>query len=783
MIWNYITISFRKFTRQKFYSLLNILGLASGMATVILILLYVMDELSYDRFHRNEKDLYRVVENQYYSGQPVFPVAVTPGPLAAALRAEFPEVSRATRVHQGRDSFQYKDEVFNDHGIYVDPEFLRMFDFPFVGGDTATALSEINSIVVTEELAEKLFGKEEAIGKTVKVNRQREVVVTGILKDIPANSHLQFSYIMPMSRRVIDIPSFRDQWGSNGLYTYVQLVEQTSPDRVNERIRKFLSTKKEKSITELYLQPLADIHLGEVSFVADVGGKGNKQYVRIFSIVAAFILIIACINFMNLATARAMKRAREVGLRKAIGAARHQLVFQFLGESVIVALVAMCLALLLVDVLLSPFNMLTRKSLVIDYTSFSHGIIPICIGATLVTGLLAGSYPALFLSSFHPARVLKGTLSGMASGGIFRKVLVVAQFCISIVMICGTMVIYSQMQYIRHKSLGWQRENMLLIHSANNYKILKDRLAGYPEIQGVSATNQHPSYVQNSTSGIGWKGKSEDDVVLFHIQGVDYDYIETMKIEMLKGRSFSKASPGDSLSVIINEQAMSVLGFDDPLGEHLTVGEDEVYTIIGVVRDFHFKSVHDKIEPLLLYIDKKDLSNIMVRIEGNAEQAVKDVQREWKAANPGQPLAYSFLDDEFDDLYRSESQTGTIFGYFSALAIVISCLGLFGLAAYTIEQRSREYGIRKVFGASVSGLFYLASVEFLVLVILAFIISVPLAWFWMRHWLGTFAYHIELSWVFFITSGLVTVGIALITVSYQSGKVGWINPASVLRSE
>jgi predicted permease len=783
MLWNYLTISFRKFRRQKFYSMLNILGLAIGIATVILILLYVMDELSYDRFHRSEKNLYRVVENQFYSGQPAFPVAVTPGPLAAALKTEFREVAMATRVHQGRDAFQHKDDVFEDHGIYVDPDFLRMFDFQFVAGDTATALRDINSIVITEKMAEKVFGNEAALGKTLKVNRAREVVISGILKDIPANSHLQFSYIMPMARRVIDVPAFRDQWGSNGLYTYVQLIPGTSANHLNEQIRKFLSTKTEKSVTELYLQPLADIHLGEVSFVADVSGKGNKQYVRVFSIVAVFILIIACINFMNLATARAMKRAREVGLRKAVGAFRYQLIVQFLGESVMVALVAMCLALLLVDVLLPPFNTLTRKSLEIDYTNLGSGIIPICIGATLVTGLLAGSYPAVFLSSFHPAHVLKGTANGLASGGLFRKVLVVAQFCISIVMISGTMVIYSQMQYIRHKNLGWQRENMLLIHSASNYQTFKNRLTVYPEINGVSAANQHPTYVQNSTSGIGWKGKSEDDVVLFHIQGVDYDYIETMKIEMLKGRSFSKSSPGDSLSVIINEQAMNVLGFDDPLGEHLTAGEDEVYTIIGVVRDFHFKSVHDKIEPLLLYIDKKDLSNIMVRINGNAEQAVRDVQREWKAVNPGQALSYSFLDDDFDNLYRAESQTGTIFGYFSALAIIISCLGLFGLAAYTVEQRSREYGIRKVFGASVGRLFYLASVEFLILVILAFIISVPLAWLWMRHWLTTFAYHIELSWVFFLTSGFAALIIALVTVSYQSAKVGWINPASVLRSE
>ena len=783
MIWNYIKLSFRKFTRQKFYSLLNIFGLATGMATVILILLYVIDESGYDRFHRYERDLYRVVENQYYSGQPVFPVAVTPGPLAEALKEEFPEVEMATRVHSGWNSFQYEESTFDDNGIYVDGDFLRMFDFPFLRGDTATALKEINSVVLTEALAAKLFGGEDVVGKTLKVNGERAVVVTGILRNIPENSHLQFDFIMPFSQRLTEVPDFRDNWGSNGLYTYVKLVGGASVENFNQQVRKFLKTKLEESVTELYLQPITDIHLGEVNFVADTGGKGNKQYVRIFTIVALFILIIACINFMNLSTARAIKRAKEVGLRKSIGAFRHQLIFQFLGESVMVALVGMSIALLLVDLLLTPFNLLTQKALSIDYTDFSPtGVIPICLAATLVTGLLSGSYPAIFLSSFQPAHVLKGTVTGRAAGGGFRKVLVVMQFSISIVMICGTMVIYSQIEYIRSKNLGWERENMVIIRNAQNYKTLKDRLLVYPGIRRVSATNQHPSYVANSTSGIGWKGKNEDDVVLFHVQGVDYDYIETMEMEMLMGRSFSGNSPGDTLSAIMNEEAMRAVGFENPLGEFLTAGED-AYEIIGVVKNFHFKSIHDKIEPLLLYIDKDNPSNMLVRIEGNAGEAVERIEKEWKAMNPDQLLSYSFMNEDFDNLYRSESRTGTIFRYFSALAILISCLGLFGLAAYTAEQKSKEYGIRKVFGASVSRLFLLASGEFLLLVLVAFFISIPIAWYWMKHWLDSFAYHVELSWIIFLISGLLAVVIALITVSYQAGRAGWINPAKVLRSE
>ena len=784
MLVNYVKISFRKFTRQKFYSLLNILGLASGMATVILIMLYVLDELSYDKFHRYAASLYRVVENQHYAGQPVFPVAVTPGPLAQGLLEEFPEVEMAARVHYGWNTFQYKDASFDDQGIYADPAFLRMFDFPLSKGDISSALKEINSVIIDHELAVTLFGNDDPMGKVITVNRERQVMVTGVLDPMQHNSHMKFSFIMPMERRAIEIPILKSEWGSNILYTYIKLVEAASPDHLNERIKHYLKTKKETSVTDLYLQPVTDIHLGEVNLVADVGGKGNKQYVQIFSIVATFILVIACINFMNLATARAMKRAREVGVRKSVGAYRYQLVFQFLGESLIVSLVSMCLALLLVDLLLSPFNSLTQKSIVVDYGNFSAGgILPICLLAAAFSGLVAGSYPAVYLSSFQPAHVLKGSAGTKAAGSTFRKLLVVLQFSISIVMISGTIVVYSQMEYIRNKDLGWERENMLLIHNATNYPVLKSQLIKYSQIKGVSATNQHPTTVMNSTNGIGWRGMNEDENVLFHIQGVDYDYFETMQIEVVMGRSFSKSSPSDTLSTIINEEAMKLLGFENPVGEFLKADGEGQFQIIGVVKNFHFKSVHDRIEPLLMYIDRHELSNMLVRIDGSAEEAVKNIEREWKIVNPGQAFSFSFLDEDFNNLYRSELQTGTIFKYFAILAIVISCLGLFGLAAYTAEQRSKEYGIRKVFGASIAKLFYLASAEFLILVLVAFCISVPIGWYWMDRWLHGFAYHIELSWVVFVISGALAFTIAVITVSYQAGKVGLVNPSKVLRSE
>jgi len=783
MLKNYLTLSLRKFSRQKFYSLLNIFGLATGMATVILIMLYVTDELSYDRFHRHEKDLYRVVENQYYSGQPVFPVAVTPGPLAEALKSDFPEISRATRVHYAWDAFEHNESRFDTRGIYADKDFLSMFDFVVLQGDTATALDEINSILITERLAEKLFADTDPLGKTIRINHKREAMITGIMRNPPPNSHLQFDYVMPMSQRVIDVPRFKDDWGSNSLYTYVQLAPGTQPEQLDAKIKDYLKTKVEKSVTDIFLQPISDIHLSETSFVADSGRRGNRQYIRIFSIVAGFILIIACINFMNLATARAMKRAREVGLRKAIGAQRHQLVLQFLGESIMVALVALLIALLFVDVLLQPFNSLTQKSLTIGFLNPLDGILPACLAAALITGLLAGSYPAVFLSSFQPAHVLKGTLAGQAGGGTFRKLLVVVQFSISIVMISGTIVVYSQMNYIRGMNIGWDRENMLLVSNARNTNTITDRLLSYPQIEAVTASNQHPIYVMNSTSGLKWKGKIEDEVILFHTQGVDYNYIETMKIELLMGRSFSKTSPSDTLGVVINEEAMKALGFANPLGEYITNSTDERFEIIGVVKNFNFKSVHEQVEPLIMYIDLEDQSHMLVRIKGDNTEAIANIEKEWKTANPDLVFSYSFLNEDYDNLYKSERQTGTLFQYFSILAILISCLGLFGLAAFTSEQKSKEYGIRKVFGASVSRLFYMASAEFLILVVLSFVISVPIAWFWMQRWLDGFAYRIELSWVVFLGSGIIALTIALLTVSYQARKVGRVNPARILRAE
>jgi ABC-type antimicrobial peptide transport system permease subunit len=480
-----------------------------------------------------------------------------------------------------------------------------------------------------------------------------------------------------------------------------------------------------------------------------------------------------------------MKRAKEIGLRKTVGAHRYQLIFQFLGESVMVAFVAMAISLLMVDLMLPPFNTLIQKNLQLNFQSF-HGIIPTCIAGTLITGLLAGSYPAIFLSSFQAAKVLKGTLHTSSGGGTFRKVLVVLQFCVSIIMISGTLIVYSQIQFIRNKNLGFEKDKIINIHRvSNDYDVFKNTLLSHGNIKGVAGTAEHPSFIQSSGAGFSWQGKNPEDLLLLHYQTIGHDYVETMGMKMMMGRSFSKNNISDTLGIIINEEAMKLMNLEKPLGEIVNYNYTKKnYTIIGVVKDFHFKPIHTKIEPLILFLSSRnEFSNVMVRAEGNAVENIKMMETEWKKLNPEKPFEYSFLNEDFDNLYRTETQTGTIFKYFAGLAIIISCLGLFGLASFTVEQRNKEFGIRKVFGASISRLYYIASRDFIILVIISCFISLPFAWLWMKQWLSAFAYRIDLGPVAFVIAGLLAILIALLTVSYQALKVGRINPAKTLRNE
>ncbi|MCB0491195.1 MAG: ABC transporter permease [Cyclobacteriaceae bacterium] len=785
MIRNYITVALRKFKRQKFYSLVNLFGLTIGLTSVILIMLYVVDELSYDRFHEKSHRIYRVVENQFYAGQPVFPVAVTPAPLGPALEKEYANIEKGTRVWSADLSFKVNDELLYEAGIYVDESFFEIFSFEIVDGNTASMLSEANSIVLTEKLVKKYFSSENPIGKLLRVG-DRELQVSGVIKDVPDNSHIHFDFLIPIENALLRNERLRDNWGNNTMYTYVLVQDGADITELNTQIVDRIKKNNERSTTDIYLQPLTDIHLGAVHFTADARGKGNMQYVAIFLVVAIFILVIACINFMNLATARSISRSKEVGLRKSIGANRHQLVLQFLSESVFTALIAMALAILLVDLLLPQFNLLAGKTLSLNFSS-NYLLLFYLLGFSVLTGLVAGSYPAFFLSSFEPASVLKSNVMRKSGGSWFRKVLVVTQFCISMVMIVGTIVVYAQLEYIRSKNLGYTKENVVKIpRISDDYVSFKNELMSQSGIVDVTAADQHPAYVGNSTSGIEWEGKGEDENILIHTLIADFDFLETMGMKLEKGRSLSKEYGTDSSSVILNEAAVEMMGFSNPIGQKLEVGMPQPYTVVGVVNDFHFKSIHQKIEPLAIFIgfNMRSYNYTLIRMEaGDPKGILASIENTWMKFNADNEFAYTFLDDDFNAVYKAEEQTGTIFKYFSALAIIISCLGLFGLASFTLEQRTKEFGVRKIFGASMIQLFSTASIGFLSLVLIAFVISIPISWYFINQWLNGFAYHATLGYQYFLWSGLIAMVIALLTVSYQAIKSALLNPVDSLRHE
>ncbi|MEO1053075.1 MAG: ABC transporter permease [Bacteroidota bacterium] len=786
MIRNYFKIALRNLTRQFTYSLINILGFTAGITSVLLIMMYVVDETSYDKFHQHSDRLYRVVENQYYDGQPVFPVAVTPGPLAPALKDEYPEIIKSTRLNFNTDIFRYKENSFTEEGAFVDRDFMDMFSFPIVKGNADAMFDNINAMIISERLAKKYFADEDPIGKTINLNGNSEVEITAVMADLPTNSHIQLDYLLNTDRLRSFWAGMDTNWGSNTLYTYVQLSEQASVAEVDEKIKGQIKKNNESSVTDIYLQPMTDVHLSEVDFTADISGKGSMQYVKIFSIVAVFILLIACINFMNLATARSTRRAKEVGLRKAIGAHRSQLIFQFLGESMLVTAISIILSVLLVDILLPYFNTLSGKTLSLGIFSdwnagleFGLGLLAI----TLFIGILAGSYPAFYLSSFQPSGIIKGKVGSASKGKLFRRILVVIQFSVSIILIVGTFVVDSQLDFINRKNLGYAKDNIVYMPQVSNEReTFKKEIERLPGTLSVSFTNQHPGYVESSTSGISWEGQNEEETMLIHYQAVDFDYLSTMQIELLDGRTFSKDNPADSVAVLINEEAARIMGFDEPIGQRLSTGVE--LNVIGVVKNFHFKSIHQKIEPLMLYYFPQRFSRTLIKVaDGDPTETLAGIESVWQQFNPEEPFNYRFLDEDFDNMYRAEQTTAKLFNGFAMLAIIVSCLGLFGLASFTVEQRTKELGIRKVLGASVPRLFYSISADFTVLVVVALFIAVPGGWYLMDQWLESFAYSADISVWIFIAAAFIAVIIALLAVSYQSLKAAKTNPVDALRSE
>jgi putative ABC transport system permease protein len=786
MIRNYLTIAFRNIFRNKLFSTVNILGLAFGMGSALLIFLWVNDELEYDHFHTKIDRIYGVMENQQYTDGRLFTFSSTPGPMAPFIKEKYPEIEKASRYTWGVNNlFQYDEKSFYENGRYADQDFLEIFSFPLIAGDVSSALKEKNSIVISKKMAEKYFGDGDALGKMLTMNTKTIFTVTGVLDDIPKNSSLQFEYLLPFQLFFDENKSWLDEWDNNNIRTYLLLKENTNLADFNKKFIDEIKTHVEHTNVKLFVQSFGESYLyGDFENGKQSGGR--IETVRIFFIVAVFVLVIACINFMNLSTAQATKRAKEVGLRKVIGAVPKQLFRQFMGESFITVCISAIIAVLLTLLFIPVFNELTAKSLGLNL--LDTRILIIFVVIVFFTSFLAGSYPAIFISEFKPVQVLKGQLKSGKKASVFRKTLVVLQFSLSIVLIISTSVVYRQMNFMENRDIGFERDNLFYMWMegdvSKNYETFRNRLSALPGIENVTASSQLPIDIGNSTSGVQWEGKDPDARILFTNLNVDYNFIQSMKMEMAEGRPFDMSLITDSSNYIVNEKAAEKFGFKNgTAGQDLTFWEEKG-KIVGVVKDFNFGSLHNPIEPLIMYINNQSLNCVLVRAKANeTEAALRSTEKLWKEYAPGYPFKYSFLNQDWENFYKSEAQRGKVFNTLAVLSIFISCLGLFGLSAFSAERRTKELGIRKVLGASVPGLVQLMNKEFATLVIIAACFGCPAGWYLMTKWLESFAYHIDVGYITLLIASVVCLMIAILTVTYHSLRVAVNDPVKSLRYE
>ncbi len=783
LLWNYVKVALRKIRRHKGYSFINISGLAIGMACCFLVFLWVKDELSFDRFHSNAQEIYRVLLNPQNTDI-YHPYG--PGPLGPALAANYPEIINFTRIFGDASApLRYRNQVFTGKVCGVSPSFFEIFTFPFVKGDPKNCLSEPRSIVLTEKMAAKLFQEEDPIGKTLGFEwwgTWHDLKVTGVIEDVPSNSHIHFDYLLPFEFVTWSGMTIED-WDIGAYQTYVLLPKNSNFNEVSEKIAGTIKKHFPESPNTLHLEPLTRIHLYNFT------GGGPITYVYIFSIIGILILGIACINFMNLSTARSMERAREVGMRKVVGSTRAQLIRQFLGESVLLSLLSFVLALILVQTLLPSVNNIVGKQL-----TLSHSGTPlfIFIGIAFLTGIVSGIYPAIFLSNFRPITVFKGFVRSGSQKIRLRKLLVIGQFVVSIMLITGTIIIYQQLVYMRNTDMGINKEHVINMELRgglrNKYYTIKNELLKNSDILAVSATNGSFSK-RFGTDKIGWEGKPEDKRIFMSIHSVDFDYQKIFDIKMAQGRYFSRDYQTDvSDGIIVNETAAQIMGMESPVGQRISCwipySPQRSGTIVGIAKDFHFRSLHEKIDPLVLVIAPGWFTDMYIRMKPeNFPETLGFIEKTIKKFAPDFPLEYSFLDEDIDNLYKTEQRIGDLVKYGTFLAIIIACLGLFGLASFTAEKRTKEIGIRKVLGASISGIVLLLTKEFTKWVILANLVAWPIAYYVMYRWLQNFAYHINIGiWTFLLSATLALV-IALITTSIQAIKAAISNPVDSLRYE
>ena len=779
MLRNYVTIAIRNFRKHLLFSLLNVFGLALGLAASILILLWVQEEINYDTFNKNYEQIHRVTidatDMQF---------AVSPAPLASAMKATLSGIENTTRLNETSNILESGDKKFEEkNGFFAEPSFFEIFSYPLLKGDAKTALRSPKEILITEKTALKYFNTTEAVGKSFKVDNQETFVVTGVLKNIPSASHLQFDYLLPLSylEKLKDPLRFKS-WRNVGVYTYIKLKPGTDLPLLQKQINKLYKKNESELKLNFNLQPLSEIHLHS-NLSNDLNGHGNIQYVRIFALAALFIWLMACINFINLSTARSAGRAKEVGLRKVIGADRKQLILQFLGESLLTSFLAVLLALLIAAYFLPSFNQLCGKKLDLNFCDrqFVSGIILL----VLFTGFLAGLYPALFLSSFKPIAILKKTLTIVTPKTGLRSVLVVLQFVITMILISGTIIIYQQIQFIKNRNLGFEKENLIYIPLKGdlNHRAFKDALIQNPLTSNFTETHDLPSNL-NSSSPVSWPGSDPQKQVLFYNLGVDQNFIKTFKISLISGQNFLSGKRGKKAFCVINEKAALVMALspDAAIGKPLIRGGDTAF-IIGVVKDFNFKPLHTAIEPIVL--NQADWGNfIVVKAKPNEiKTTITALSQMWEKAESSAPFEYNFLDQDLNKLYQTENRITVLSKAFAVLAILISCLGLYGLVVFTAEQRVKEIVIRKVLGATVVHITTLMSASFLRLILIALVIGLPVSVYLMNKWLQSFAYHIEIKAWMFAAAGVISISIGIVTISFRCLKAAIANPVKKLRSE
>ncbi len=787
MFKNYIVITFRNLFKNSVYSVINIAGLSIGITSSILILLWVFDELSFDNFHPKADQLYQVWINAEYDGK-INSWTSVPLPTYEAMKTADATITNSTIADWGGERLLTVGETrIRKKNFYVGEEFLEMFEFPLIHGNAASVLDQPNSIVITESLAKTLFKDEDPINKVIRIDNSSDVKVTGVLKDIPGNSSFQFDMLLPWKLKEQTeqwVRNAKDNWGNYSFQVFVELNNEKNEVTAEASILDMLDKHGQKDIKrQFFLHPLKRWRLYS-SFENGKENGGMIDYVQTFSVIAILILGIACINFMNLATARSERRAKEVGIRKSVGSRRHELILQFLGEAVFISLVAFILAVLFAELLMPMYNNLVDKHLFIDYASKEFWLF--ALGLIFLTGLVSGSYPALYLSSFSPARVLKGKIQVGRNASLPRKILVTLQFGFSIFLIIGTIVMYKQIQLGKSREVGYNQENLVTIdyteEIGKNYRTIKQELLQTGVVRSVTQSNSPITEVW-SNNFLGWPGKPEEQKVLFVTIATEYDYLTTMGIGILEGRDFSDEFKSDSSAIIVNKAAIDIMQLKDPIGTQLDLWGDK-RQLIGIVDNVLMGSPYQPIKPMFIVLQPGWVSNLTLRLEKtqDIQASLKKVEDIFKKYNPAYPFEYAFADVEFGKKFSSINMVGTLANSFSILAIIITGLGLFGLAAFTAEQRTKELGIRKVMGAPVSRLVAMISKDFSVLVLIAFVISAPIAWWILTKFIERYPYRVEISWWIFPLTGLVALGFSILIVSSQALRAARANPVKSLRN-